>query len=337
MAHMVAVRYHTLPDKIYSRSRTVAMGLLCEAQERRHTVITSRQIALNQTGVPSLDSLTIEYNSLLALPEWSHFAHEAMISFFIRSDDKWDEFIWSGVDEGLVSDSLHTNGLTWLCIQNSNVRYVDLELLRSQNRTFQDSLSANTRHQIRKAIRELSSSGEVTVEAASNVFEREDWLEKLIELHQRHWNKKGFEGAFGTEKKREFHHSLVTKCAPKGRCEILRVSAGSLLLGYLYNFIYRDRVLNYQSGFDYSLNPKLKPGLVSHCAAIEHWLDLGAEAYDFLAGDSQYKRSLSNRSTQMSWWIIQKPLMRFRVENKLRNLKSTVFQNIKKIHPSKTP
>jgi CelD/BcsL family acetyltransferase involved in cellulose biosynthesis len=79
---------------------------------------------------------------------------------------------------------------------------------------------------------------------------------------------------------------------PRGAIQVLRAEG----VGVLYNFVDRGRVYFYQSGFHYSPDNRLKPGLVMHYLAVEHCLSNPELAeYDFLAGDSQYKRSLGMR------------------------------------------
>jgi len=82
----------------------------------------------------------------------------------------------------------------------------------------------------------------------------------------------------------------------------LRIGAGDAAIGYLYNFRFRNRVLAYQSGFDYrAAGPQQKPGLTAHHLAIEMYAAQGIESYDFLAGEDRYKLSLSTGATELHW------------------------------------
>jgi CelD/BcsL family acetyltransferase involved in cellulose biosynthesis len=82
----------------------------------------------------------------------------------------------------------------------------------------------------------------------------------------------------------------------------LRLSSGGTVIGILYNFVHRGRMLAYQSGFAYRADEKrAKPGLTCHRRAIEAALDAGLDRYDFLAGDDRYKRSLADAAHQQVW------------------------------------
>ena len=82
--------------------------------------------------------------------------------------------------------------------------------------------------------------------------------------------------------------------------ELLRVSAGADIIGYVYNLVYRGHVYAYQTGILYESNPRLKPGLVSHCLCIERHLEEGSDVYDFMAGDARYKASLGEPGPDMA-------------------------------------
>ncbi|MBV8913641.1 MAG: GNAT family N-acetyltransferase, partial [Acetobacteraceae bacterium] len=89
---------------------------------------------------------------------------------------------------------------------------------------------------------------------------------------------------------------------PTGEVDLLRVSAGPVLVGYLMNFNYNGEVSAYQSGFNYSVvGQHLKPGLTSHYLAIEAYRAAGASIYDFLAGADRYKLSLANAQRWLHW------------------------------------
>jgi CelD/BcsL family acetyltransferase involved in cellulose biosynthesis len=97
--------------------------------------------------------------------------------------------------------------------------------------------------------------------------------------------------------------------------QLLRVRAGDKPIGYLYSFVRAGRLFVYQSAFDYLLLEKHgKPGLVTHTLAIQHNAARGHVYYDLLAGESQYKATISTVSEPMTWSIWRKPALRFAAE-----------------------
>jgi CelD/BcsL family acetyltransferase involved in cellulose biosynthesis len=94
--------------------------------------------------------------------------------------------------------------------------------------------------------------------------------------------------------------------------------SGAEPIGYLYNFVHRGAVLNYQSGLRYESDAKLKPGLVAHTLLIEENLRRGARIYDLLMGNQRYKRSLATDEGTMCELVVQRERLRFRLENLAR-------------------
>ena len=109
---------------------------------------------------------------------------------------------------------------------------------------------------------------------------------------------------------------------PARRSILPRIAAGECEIGCRYNFAWRGKVGAYLSGFSYEDDSKLKPGLVSHYLAIEHHLKGDARVYDLLAGDMQYKRSLAMESPPMYWADLQRPRLKLRLEDWLRDTKN---------------
>ena len=174
------------------------------------------------------------------------------------------------------------------------------------------SLSANTRYQIRRSNRSFARLGPLAVRAAASVDEGLAFLNALAALHQATWRARGAPGAF-TPAFLRFHRALVARALPRREAELLQIAAGPHVLGYLYNFRLGDRVLTYQSGFDYAAATALagrhaKPGLTCHHAAILRAQADGAAAYDLLAGPDRYKTSLALKATPLFWLDSSPPL-----------------------------
>lgn len=85
-------------------------------------------------------------------------------------------------------------------------------------------------------------------------------------------------------------------------------------------------MLSYQSGFDYAVLPEgNRPGVIADYAAIEFNRKAGARYYDFLAGDSQFKRSLSTGTARMEWLVVRRNCLKFRIEDMMRMVRNRLF------------
>ena len=178
-------------------------------------------------------------------------------------------------------------------------------------------------------MRVLASSGPLKLEAAKHVDEALAFFDGLKRLHVRSWTRRGQRHGFAYPFVERFHRSLIERCIPRGEVELLRLTAGSRELGYLYNFYRNGVVYAYQSGFD-DEDRRLRPGYVAHALAIERSASLGALTYDFMAGSNRLKESFATDHYAMHWYTLQRPLLRFRGEQAVRAVKH-------RLRPSRNP
>ena len=313
--------------RVWSQGRIVAVGVLVPRLLRRHGVFLSRALFLNSTGHPDLDALTIEYNGLLTERGFERAAARACVEFLLSRGD-WDECFLDGLgDPGLFKSA---NGVRWLSRRQSKCRFVDLQALRQRGGAYLDLLGSNTRHNIRRSIREYEKFGSLSLESAANPEQAATFLDGLVKLHQAYWQTKGEPGAFANPFFLEFHTHLVRSLFADGSIQLLALRAGTETVGYLYNFVDRGHVYNYQAGCNYALGAKSygRPGLVLHSYAVEFNRTQGHLLYDFMAGDSQYKQILGLGSTDMVWLVGQRPRLRFLVEDGLRWIRAQAVNSL---------
>jgi len=199
--------------------------------------------------------------------------------------------------------------------------YVDLSLLRKEGKTYESTLSSNTRQQIRRSARFYEELlGPIAITLAAGCAEALQFFNELTDLHQKSWVAKGERGVFSSAKFVAFHRRLIERTFPRNGVHLLRVSAGLTTIGVLYSFFYCGRVYFYQSGFAYYDDTRSKPGMVTHFLGINYYLNFRPDVieYDFLAGDSQYKRSLAKQRRLLEWVVVQRPTLGVRLVEALR-------------------
>jgi hypothetical protein len=278
-----------------------------------------RRVYLNCAGEDEQDSTCIEHNTLLVIPG-CELAVNGLLLKLLRGR-RWDQFLAEGVCGA-------RDLLTWPSTSSlSTIRpdyYVDLQKIRATGAPYENSLSGNTRSQIRRALKlyEERCSSPVRVAEMPSKEEALAALQRLAGLHQAAWTSRGKPGVFQSPLFTDFHRKLIARTFPAGGVQLLCISAGPQDVGLLYNFVFRGRVYFYQSGFQYADDNRLKPGLVSHFLAIQHCLSRPhLLEYDFLAGESQYKRSLSTSVRDMYWLCCDRPTARTVILRGLRRAK----------------
>lgn len=284
-----------------------------------------RRVFLNCAGENDADSTCIEYNSLLSLPEYAEDVAGALVRFL--QDNRWDELVLSGMADSVVPAMASSLGDAEVSDRLAN--YVDLQKLRSDGVDFDSTLSAKTRKNARRSHRAYDGGGSYSVRFAESSEEAIAMLRELANLHQISWVDRGRPGVFASQKFTAFHETLVRKNFDKRQILICQVRNGAdTTVGMLYCFLDRGCVRFYQSGFNYGLEGNESPGLLTLYLAIRHCLEqTDYLAFDFLAGDSQYKRSLATTSRPMSWIIVRRKTLATVLFRSLRWIKRKYAQN----------
>jgi CelD/BcsL family acetyltransferase involved in cellulose biosynthesis len=288
--------------------RVAALGLF----NRRRGGLARNQLWLGESGNPGLDAIYVEHNGLLI-----ESSSESLIALCLRAAMRElgkrsppllrPRIMLNGVGAATLQ-AVQELGLPFRLGRSSASPWIDLERIPCGPQGYLDTLRPNTRQQLRRSARRYAEHGPLHIIRAGSVNEAHRFLDELALLHQQSWVTRGKPGAFANPDFVRFHRSLIDRATPRGEIDLLRVMAGAEVLGYLYNFLFRGRVLAYQSGFDYGLaDAQHKPGLTCHQLAIEMYLAEGRRAYDFLSGDQRYKTSLANQNEQLYWIELGRP------------------------------
>ncbi len=289
--------------------QTVGLALL----NRRSGRGSAERLWLNESGDPALDKIYVEHNGVLLacdaidlLPACLRAILSAPIDLAGgggKSPRRGRYLRMAAVDSAHLT-AMHQVAAVRV-ERKSAAPFVDLAALPAGSEAYLNSLSANTRYQLRRSNRAFARLGFLVVRQAETVAEQLSFLDALAALHQASWMARGMPGAFANPAFVRFHRALIARATP-GELVLLQIAAGPLVLGYLYNFRMHDTVVAYQSGFDYVnaaalAGPHAKPGLTSHYLAILRARAEGAVAYDLLAGPDRYKRSLARAETRLYW------------------------------------
>jgi CelD/BcsL family acetyltransferase involved in cellulose biosynthesis len=305
----------------------VGLAFLARRVLRRHHLLWSRALFLNRSGDASLDEISIEHNGILAVQGSEAEVTRAGVRHLIDREKRWDELFLDAVGDPSALARARFDGARVHVVREGPARNVDLGAVRAANGRFADLLGRNTRYQVRRSLRELEGIGPVRLDEAHDRGEARAYLARLAELHQGYWHARGMPGSFAKPAFGRFHEQLIEREFDSGVLQLLRLTAGGRELGYLYNHLYGGRVHSYQSGFSYpdeSAPQHYRPGLVAHALAIEHNAERGHAVYDFLAGDSDFKRRLATGFEPLAWMVVQRPRLKLRLENVARRARRTI-------------
>jgi CelD/BcsL family acetyltransferase involved in cellulose biosynthesis len=309
----------------YAGERLVLLGVLATWDRRGKLPMTVGGLLLHTTGDEAKDVITIEYNGFLTDSSWAGRADTAALHYLtsgvVVAGRRRDELhLRNIIADPAFDPAVLPAGVVVRDLFRKPSWHVDLAALRAAGTPYLDSLSANTRQQLRRAMRHYEQRGPLTARRARDVPEAMDFLVEMKRLHQLYWTGKGEPGAFAYPFLEAFERRLIETSLTAGAVELVRVCCGDETIGYLQNLVGNGRVLSYQSGIDYARDPKLKPGLVCHVLCIEMHLREGAAVYDFMAGAARYKASLGTPGPDLVYRVLERPTAKLRLERALRRL-----------------
>jgi CelD/BcsL family acetyltransferase involved in cellulose biosynthesis len=309
--------------------RIVGLAILCRRTIWRYGVLGTPSWLLHETGEPMFDGLTIEYNGILADRSCADQVIEASLLWMARTLPGCDALVLAGLDastETLVRTVAAKLGHRLQVRRADAARLVDLELVRQRGGNYRAGLGRSTRAGVNRAIRLYEARGGIEYRVAADVDEALEFFDGLEGLHRAVWAARGKSDAFANPAFGPLHRDLIRHSMDAGVVRLCRLSAGRQDFGYLYNYVWRGRVLNYQSGFAYEDDNRIKPGLVSHVLAIEDALARGEESYDFMAGSAGHKIHLGNAQTPMNWITMGPDRLASRLEARLHRIEVSLKQ-----------
>ena len=253
------------------------------------------RVWLNQTGDAAQDSVFIEHNGLLAAR-----GAGVDVAAALRAARGRGRLVLSGVDDETLQAAGRAGAL-----HVDQSRWAPAVRLGALGRPYLDTLSANARGQIRRSMRlygpDLALTRAATLEQAQAFFA------EMVDVHQQSWRRRRQPGAFAETPMRRFHTALIGRAWPKGEADLLRVTATGRHVGTIYALVRDGVVASYQSGFAPAEDARLKPGLVCHTLAIEHYAAAGARIYDLLGGAERYKLTLAQGGQMLHWATLHGP------------------------------
>jgi len=281
----------------------VALGLTVGVPERGfRRIFGGHSIRLQETGDAAIDEVTPEYVGLLVRKGSEVDAYAAFFDAVSARCRNWRRIQVPATSHGNAIQAALPDGLRAYSTCDRPAYTIDLAAIRASGRRYVDHLSKKTRSNLAQVRRAYGELGALRVDIADTPERGLEWLEGLRQLHERRWESKGQPGSFASPYFRAFHRDLVAEGVASGFVDLIRVTAGDLIVGYLHVLQWRGGRYYYNSGFNYgALERYDSPGIAALHAVVEHGIDHGWTLFDFLAGEQDYKRRLSTGSQSLHW------------------------------------
>lgn len=306
--------------RVWCGDALVGMGIFLQRNIRRRGIVRSNALFLNEYPFDGRD-MTIEYNGLLAGRGHERTVYSEVLGHLFQTFRQCDEVFLSAIND----DADRALRDAWSGVVARTVRYrqieesgawsVDLGTLGEGVDACLSVLSKNRRAQVRRSLRLYETHAPLTLQEAVSLGEVQEYLDGLKTLHSRRWQARGVSGVFANPLWESFHRAVIEAGFPRGEIQLLKVSCGNRVIGYLYNIIWNRRVHVLQTGFELAADRRLMPGYVVHVLAVAHNKAKGMAVYDLLHGDSLYKRIFCNQSRKLHWVVMQRRRLKFMAED----------------------
>jgi len=282
-----------------------------------------RVLYLNKSGIPKFDQPWIEYNSFLTVTKLEKKV-SVEVADYLFSNVSFDELVVGASTKqslGVFELFFTTKRVEWY----SQTYRADLTQFKNKSE-YLASLSSNTRYQIRRSFKGYLTFGAYKVHRAETSVQAVSWFNEAAPHHISRWKNTRVGSGFENTSFTRFHKDFIQSCFTRGNIDILKIKFGNVTIAYLYNFIVGKRVYFYLSANVYTkIQRHAKPGLVAHTLAIDYYISKGFEMYDFMGGESQYKRSLATDGEPMSITRFQRSNWKTFFEKQARYIKHSIW------------
>jgi peptidoglycan/xylan/chitin deacetylase (PgdA/CDA1 family)/CelD/BcsL family acetyltransferase involved in cellulose biosynthesis len=245
-----------------------------------------------------------DYQDCIALAGLEGEVAQALVGFLAGHRDAWHVMEFESVPEtspfikaflDATKDKLA--GMTHEAVPCTSI------VLPSRWDEYLNLLKPRVRSKVRSSLAFLEQEIRSIPMACNDPKELDDWLPILFELHTRRWQHAGQSGVFHGSAKRNFYAEVSRAALEKGWLAFYRLDWGERPLAMQYGFLYRDRFLLLQEGYDPDFE-NVRPGQTLRAWTIRHWVENGLKEYDFLAGAPKHK---------MEWGGASKESLRIKV------------------------
>lgn len=303
--------------RVWDKRVLVAMGILVSVTVRRGGVLVSRKVFLNEAPSEKRN-MVIEYNGFLVKRGYEDTVYKDIIYHLRYSNKDWDE-LYLGMIPQVVCDRFldQMDEEFYLTLDREVTSWqFNSEGLAPGLEGIYASLSRNRRTQIKRAFRAYEQQGAISISEAETAEQAQQYFDGLKKYHTERWVAQGKKGSFANPVWECFHRALIEQRFENGEIQLLKIATPETTIGYIYNFLWRDRVYVLQTGFNMQAPKYAQPGYVSHIKAIIYNQEKGFNLYDLLSDDSGYKSILCNQTEK----LVSVSFKRIAVKSMLRQL-----------------
>jgi len=216
----------------------------------------------------------------------------------------WRQLKKEGCLASGVADILRERG--WLVTESKMNICPFISLAGKSWDSYLATLGSEHRYNFHRKWKRLHKDFAVQFERVRTAEQLRESMDLVVELHNMRWRERGGSEAFQTAAMVSFHQELSRLALDRGWLRLYILRLGGKPAACLYGFLYHRKFYFYQSGFDPDY-ARHSVGLLTMGLAIRSAIEEGAEEYDLLHGDGDYKRHWSSQSRELGRLEIYPP------------------------------
>jgi CelD/BcsL family acetyltransferase involved in cellulose biosynthesis len=293
----------------------VGLAPLLRRWNRARSGIPFARVELLATGEPEADEIASDYVGVIARRGREQSVAEALGDLLVKGRlGHWDDLHLSALDASVptarhLETVLRRAGLPARFVEQTGSPYIPLP---ENFDAYLAALDGQARYFVRRSQRDYESwagarSRQHQVETAKDLA---NGIRILMQLHAERWRGEGHEGVFASGLFRAFHEAVLPDLLARGGVDLRYLTVDDEPVAVNYCFIWSNRVQFYQGGRALSVPKKVRPGIVLHLGAIRAAIQARRTEYDFLAGESQYKRQMALATRPMGRLVVERPGVR---------------------------
>ena len=329
--------------KHYGRGRTLACGVFeaegqlvglapfCLRSHWYKRILRYRRLEFLGSAANEPDALCSEYLDLIVRRgREDAVAAECARALLAGAFGAWDECVLEAMATSAVGNSVMQQlGQLGSGLETGPVETAPYVRLPANWDAYLDLLSSKQRRYLKTSLRHFESwaapSG-YEVHRAHDAASLRVGMTILARLHAERWRQDDEAGAFTAPRFSAFHSEYAEAALASGQIELVWVTvAGEPIMAH-YNLIGRDTVYFYQSGRKVGLPNSIRPGIVMHILVLQDAMAKGYREYDFLGGDSTYKRLLATDARPLANRRVARPSASERVLQSAKRALSSLRQ-----------
>ncbi len=277
---------------IWRGAQLVAAAPLYLQREGRGP-LAQRCLRFLSTGEAEFEETCPDYLDLLCLPGEEPACANAFWDTVERLE--WDalELLDLPFDSPLRAAA---EGRAWL--RSSSRGSCPIARLDAGFEAYLGSLSSKTRMRARQEMRKAAQSGATL--ALAEPRDIASSFAELVRLHQARWEAEGKPGCFAAPRFTRFHQRLLQEWPAPERVVLARLAHTGGTIVVLYGFVTAGKFDLYQLGVGTADGTSMhSPGMAANLLLMERLARDGVARYDFLRGDSAFKRSLTGELAEL--------------------------------------